>query len=387
MTDSRRTFLMTAATAASLSRVKGASDRIRVGGIGMGGRAQYLCREAKAAGAEMVAFADVYEPRRLQAVEKIEPRAKAYADYRQVLERNDIDAVIIGSPDHWHVPMAIDAVRAGKDVYVEKPLTKTVAEGPLMEKAVAETRRIVQVGYQQRSWDHFKQAREVIASGRLGRITLVLASWYQNYERFDPATAQVEADKLDWKGWLGSAPAQPVDAVRYFRWRWFWDFGGGHLTDLYSHYGDVIHWYMSAYEPRAAQALGGTHVLKYLECPDTINAAWEYPGFTVVYNGTMVCTMEGGNIVFRGNRAMMRINRDGFAVYPEGIVPGEKTHLPDPVLSMRSQRDGTIDHVRNFLECVRSRNEPNAPVRLCAAAARAAHLGNEAYRTGARVNG
>ena len=138
---------------------------------------------------------------------------------------------------------------------------------------------------------------------------------------------------------------------------------------------------------RAAQALGGTHVLKYLECPDTINAAWEYPGFTVVYNGTMVCTMEGGNIVFRGNRAMMRINRDGFAVYPEGIVPGEKTHLPDPVLSMRSQRDGTIDHVRNFLECVRSRNEPNAPVRLCAAAARAAHLGNEAYRTGARVNG
>ncbi len=387
MTDSRRTFLMAASTAISAGRVIGASDRIRVGGIGVGGRAQYLCQLAKAAGVELVAFADVYEPRRLQSVEKIEPRAKPYADYRQVLERNDIDAVIIGSPDHWHVPMALDAVRAGKDVYVEKPLTKTIAEGPLMEKAVAETKRIVQVGYQQRSWDHFKQAREVIASGRLGKITLVLASWYQNYERFDPATAKVEVAKLDWKRWLGSAPDQPVDAVRYFRWRWFWDFGGGHLTDLYSHYGDVIHWFMSAYEPRSAQASGGTHVLKYLECPDTINAAWEYPGFTVVYNGTLVCTMEGGNIIFRGDQAMMRINRDGFAVYPEGIVAPEKTHLPDPVLSMRSQRDGTVDHVRNFLECVRSRNEPNAPVRLCAAAARAAHLGNEAFRTGARVSG
>jgi predicted dehydrogenase len=382
MTDNRRTFLKAASSAVSMGRVMGANDRIRLGGLGVGGRAQYLCQVAKSLGAELVAFSDVYEPRRRQAREKIEPAAQEVPDYRRLLERNDIDAVIIGSPDHWHVPMAIDAVRAGKDVYVEKPLTKTIAEGPLLEKAVAETGRVVQVGYQQRSWEHFKAAKDVVASGKLGRVPLVLSSWYQNYARTDPAGLKVEAGKLDWKRWLGSAPDQPVDPLRYHRWRWFWDFGGGHLTDLHSHYGDVIHWYMDAYEPKSAVASGGVHVLKYLECPDTITAVWEYPGFTLTYSGALVCTMEGGNIVFRGERAMMKINRDGFAVYPEGIVPAEKTHLPEPEISMRSARDGTIDHMKNFLDCVRSRKEPSAPVRLCAAAASAAHLANQAYRTG-----
>ncbi|MBI4873668.1 MAG: Gfo/Idh/MocA family oxidoreductase [Acidobacteria bacterium] len=386
MIDSRRTFLMAAPTALSMSRVLGANDRIRVGGIGVGGRARLLCQYAKDQGAELVAFSDVYEPRRREAREKLEPRAEEIPDYRRLLERKDIDAVIIGSPDHWHVPMAIDAVRAGKDVYVEKPLTKTVAEGPHMEKAVAESGRVVQVGYQQRSWEHFQAAKEIVASGKLGRIPLVLSSWYQNYTRTDPGKLTVETGKLDWKRWLGSAPEQPVNALRYFRWRWFWDFGGGHLTDLHSHYGDVIHWYMDAYEPRTAAASGGVHILKFLECPDTITAAWEYPGFSVNYSGALTCTLEGGNIVFRGERAMLKINRDGFAVYPEGIVPPEKSHLPEPSDSMRSTRDGTIDHMQNFLDCVRSRKEPNAPVRLCSAAARAAHLANQAYRTGRMVS-
>ena len=390
MTSDRRQFLAAATSVAALSqkRILGANDRIRLGGIGMGGRARYLLQVArKAPGTEVVAIADVYEPRRQETREKIAPEAQEYVDYRQLLERKDIDAVIIGSPDHWHVPMTIDAVRAGKDVYVEKPLTKTIEEGPLVEKAVADTRRIVQVGYQQRSWDHFKVARDVIASGRLGKITMVLASWYQNYLRWDPKAAKVDAEKLDWKRWLGSAPDQPVNAVRYGRWRWFWDFGGGHLTDLYSHYCDVIHWYMNSYSPKSVQTTGGVHVLDYLECPDTINAGYEYPGFTVVYNGTMVCHLEGGNIVFRGSKAMMKINRDGFDVYPEGVIPAEKTNYPEPEISMRSQHDGTIDHVQNFLDCVRSRKTPNAPVGPSAAAARAAHLGNMAYRKGVRVTG
>ena len=323
--------------------------------------------------------------RRAETLANVAPGARGYVDYRAVLDRQDVDAVIIGSPDHWHVPMTVDAVRAGKDVYVEKPLTKTIEEGPLCEKAVAETGRIVQVGYQQRSWEHFKAARELVAGGKLGTITLVLSSWYQNYARFDPSKAEVDASKLDWKRWLGNAPQQPVNAVRYYRWRWFWDFGGGHLTDLHSHYGDVIHWFLNAYEPKDAQAAGGNHVLGYLECPDTINCVWSYPGFTLVYNGTLVCTLEGGNIVFRGTRAMMKINRDGFAVYPEGVVPPERTHYPEPETAMKSARDGTIDHVANWLECIRSRKEPSAPVRLCAAAARAAHLGNLAYRRGVRV--
>jgi predicted dehydrogenase len=386
MQASRRAFLRntSALTALSQSRILGANDRIRIAGLGCGGRGQFLLSLARQLpGTEIAAVCDVYEPRRAQTRAKLAPGAQEYVDYREALERKDIDAVIIGSPDHWHVPMTVDAVRAGKDVYVEKPLTKTIEEGPRVEKAVAETGRIVQVGYQQRSWDHFRVAREVVASGKLGKITLVLSSWYQNYLRYDPKPA-VEAAKLDWKRWLGSAPDQPVNALRYHRWRWFWDFGGGHLTDLHSHYGDVIHWYLDSYTPLEAQAMGDSYALGY-ECPDTITASWHYPGFTLVYTGTLVGHLEGGNIVFRGSRAMMKINRDGFAVYPEGIIAAEKTSYPEPEIEMRSLHDGSIDHVRNFLDCVRSRQAPNAPAGPAVAAARAAHLGNLAYRKGARV--
>jgi hypothetical protein len=134
--------------------------------------------------------------------------------------------------------------------------------------------------------------------------------------------------------------------------------------------------------PKMAQAMGGRNALPAFECPDTINAAYEYPGFNVVYNGSLVGSLEGGNIVFRGSNAMMKINRDGFAVYPERVVPFEKTQYPEPVMAMRSLGDGTVDHVKNFLDCVRSRKTPNADVRSAVAAARAAHLGNLAYHKG-----
>jgi predicted dehydrogenase len=385
----RRTFLQnaSAATALSYSRVLGANDRIRVAGLGTGGRCRYLLSVAKQhPDVDIVAACDVYEPRRLETIAKLAPTAKEYVEYREVLERKDIDAVFIGSPDHWHVPMTIDAVRAGKAVYVEKPLTKTIEEGALVEKAVKESGCVVQVGYQQRSWEHFVAARDIVASGKLGKVTLILASWYQNYVRNDARKAILETSKLDRKRWLGNAPDQEVTALKYARWRWFWDFGGGHLTDLYSHYCDVIHWYMGADIPSSALTMGGRFMLDYLECPDTINTSYLYPGFQVVYQGTMVCHLEGGNIIFRGSQAMMKINRDGYDVYPEGIVPPEKTTYPPPALSAQSAHDGSIDHVRNFLECVRSRKTPNAPVSSSVATARAAHIGNLAYRNGGRFD-
>jgi len=370
-------------TAASYSRVFGANERIRVAGLGVGGRATYLLGlVAKAENTEIVAVCDVSETRRLMAKEKFAPDGKEYLDYREVLARNDIDGVVIGAPDHWHVPMTVDAVKAGKDVYVEKPISHTIEEGEQVEKAVLNSKQIVQVGYQQRSWPHFLQARETVAEGKLGPISLVLTSWYQDYVVNLQTPPKVDASKVDWRRFLGSAPDQPFDALRCLHWRWFWDFGGGHLTDLYSHYGDVVQWYMEQYAPRTAQATGNRNALPQFECPDTINAAWDYAGFTMVYNGALNGSLDGGNIIFRGHRATMKLNRDGFAVYAEGKVRRELTNWPEPEMAVKSSADGTIAHMQNFLDCVRSRNAPNAPIRSAVAIARAAHLANTAWRKG-----
>ncbi|HEV2446843.1 MAG TPA: Gfo/Idh/MocA family oxidoreductase [Candidatus Sulfopaludibacter sp.] len=380
----RRDLLRASAffTAASYSRILGANDRIRIAGIGVGGRATYLLGlAAKAEGTEIVAVCDVSEPRRLAAKQKFAPAGQDYLEYRTVLGRKDIDGVVIGAPDHWHIPMMLDAIASGKDVYVEKPVSHHTAEGERAEKEVLASNRIVQVGYQQRSWPHFIQARDYIASGKLGQITLVLTSWYQDYVSNLQKPVEIDPATIDWKRFLGSAPDQPFDALRYRHWRWFWDFGNGHLTDLHSHYGDVAHWFMGQYAPRSAQAAGSRNAIPHFECPDTIAASWDYPGFTMLYHGALNGSLDGGNIVFRGHLASMKLNRDGFAVYEEGKVRRELTTWPPPDLAVESQGDGTIAHMQNFLDCMRSRKPPNAGITTSVAAARAAHLANAAYRS------
>jgi predicted dehydrogenase len=290
--------------------------------------------------------------------------------------------VVIGSPDHWHVPMTLDAVAAGKDVYVEKPVSHSIAEGERAERELTGSKQIVQVGYQQRSWPHFIQARDYIAAGNLGQITMVLTSWYQDYLVNLQAPIAIDPTSIDWKRFLGSAPDQPFDALRCRHWRWFWDFGNGHLTDLHSHWGDVVHWCMGVDAPRSAQASGSRNAIPQFECPDTISASWEYPGFTLSYHGALNGSLDGGNIVFRGHRASMKLNRDGYAVYEEGKVRRELTAWPAPELAVESQGDGTVAHMQNFLDSMRSRKAPHAGIGTSVAAARAAHLANAAYRTG-----
>jgi predicted dehydrogenase len=382
MPNTRRTFLTAAATALSYGRILGANDRIRLGGLGTGGRCRYLLDVAvnKLDGAELAAVCDVYSPRRDEARSKLGASAREFADYRELLEQKDIDAVVIGSPDHWHVPMTIDAIRAGKDVYVEKPVSHSIAEGEALLSAAAASDRIVQVGYQQRSWEHFIQAAEIVQSGKLGRVTQVQTSWYQNYPRMTANLPEVDTAKLDWKRFLGSAPEQPFEKWRFLQWRWYWDFGGGHLTDLFSHYGDVAQWYMKSDSPQSAMAIGSVYLMEKFQCPDTTVAMWNFPAFELSYTGTLSGSLDGGTLVFRGTQAMMRLNRDGFNVYEEGKVPFEKTHYPPPAFSAQSKGDGTIAHMRNFLECVRSRNQPNCPVSPAVAAARTAHLANQALR-------
>jgi predicted dehydrogenase len=384
----RREFVI-ASTALSLGRVLGANDRIRIGLIGTGGRCQYLGTAVKKLpGTEMVATCDVYEPRRLEAAEKMGPGAKPVADYREVLDRKDVDAVVIGSPDHWHTPMTLDAVAAGKDVYVEKPVTHQIEEGEKLIAGVEKSGRVVATGTQQRSWDHYLLAKQIVESGRLGQITLVQCYWYQNSLRPPRPASEIDASKLDWERWLGSAPQRPFDLLRFRRWRFYWDYGGGIFTDLMTHWIDVIQWYMRSPSLATVQASGATHAVQGWECPDTVNCSILFPNnYTAIYYGTMVGSLEGGGIIFRGAEGMMKLTRDGFWVYREGQIPPEGTSLPEPSIAVKSTGDGTVTNLQNWLDCIRARKEPNANVRAGVEAARTAHLANVAMREGRIVRG
>ncbi len=376
-----RRYFLSAATAAASARVAGANDRVRIGVLGAGGRGAYVARTAKEFGnAEIAALADVYQPRFATAMKTLNPSASAHRDYRAVLDMKDVDAVVIGSPDHWHVPMTIAAVRAGKDVYVEKPLTHSVAEGRTVIDAVNASSQVVQVGYQQRSYPHFQQARELIQSGGIGSVTQVLCWWNQNYA--GARQPQIDAARLDWEQFLGSACPRPFDAWRYSNWRWFWDYGGGTLTDLYSHWIDAIHWIMGASVPLEVRGQGSKFQVEWYEAPDTVSVESIYPKkFQVSYTSTMVTHMEDGGIIFRGTKGSVRLVRPFFEVYAEDAEYDRKTHLPPPSQRVDAQRDGTIDHVLNWLDCIKTRKQPNAPVASSVDAANAAHWGNEAIRS------
>jgi predicted dehydrogenase len=366
-------------------RALGANDRIRVGLVGTGGRCMYLAELLKSLpGNEIVAACDVYEPHRLEAVDKMGPQTKPAADYREVLDRKDIDAVVIGAPDHWHVTMTLDAVAAGKDVYCEKPVTHTIEEGDKLIAGVEKSKRVVATGTQQRSWDHYLLAKQLIQGNRIGQITLAEMYWYQNYLT-PPREPEREIDtaRLDWKKYLGAAPDQPFTDIKYRRWRFFWDFGGGIFTDLMTHWIDVVQWFMKSPSPSSAEAAGTTHALHDLQCPDTVNASMIFPqNFTATYQGTMVSSLEDGGIVFRGTNGVMKLTRSGFWVYGEANEHRNDRELPEPDMVVKSTDDGTRTNLSNWLDCIRSRALPNAHVRAGVEAARTSHLANLAMRQG-----
>jgi predicted dehydrogenase len=374
---SRRSFLVASGlTALASTRVFGANDTLRIGVIGAGHRMKELLEAAdKVSPYQIVAVSDVYGPNRDAVRERSLGLATTHLNYREVLEK-DVDAVFIASPDHWHVRMAVDALAAGKDVYLEKPVTHTLEEGITLTRAVRSSKQILQSGMQQRSWTHFRDAVDLIQAGSLGRVVQVRTYWWQNYHRNWPAKP-IDPQALDWKLWLGGAPDQPLSEEKFKYWRWYWNFGGGAMTDLFTHWIDVVHWAMKSDQPRQAQVLADKYIFDQWECPDTLQAAFRYPGFDVVYEGMMNSSIDDGGIEFRGTEATLKVDRGGFAVYREGVQGGQ-----NPVLTERSFRDGTISHMENFFECIKTRKEPNAPVETGVSAARAGHIGNLAYHHG-----
>jgi predicted dehydrogenase len=390
MSCTRRAFLTAASGVVigarlAASGAQGANDRIRIGVIGTGGRARGLMTLLnKLPGNQMVAVCDVYEPSMLQAAEIAGTSAAKVSDYRRILDDREIDAVVIGTPDHWHKTIALDAVAAGKDVYVEKPVSHTIDEGAEMVKAIEASKQIVQTGTQQRSWDHWVLGKQIVDSGRLGQITFVHTYWYQHARA--GSYPPVPLDKLDWKRWLGSAPDQPFRPERFYQWRHFWDFGGGCITDLMTHWIDVVHWYMDVDAPLSAAATGHNYNIKLWEAPDTVNATIEFPkDFMAAYLGTYVSRVDDGGLEFRGDRGTLKIDRARLAFYRDDAAWAAGTNTPEPDIYVRSSGDGTLTHLENWLTCIRSRKTPNAHIRVGHQAARTAHIANAALRAGRPV--
>lgn len=391
----RRNFLKTfsAGVGASLlsphlvsARTLGANDRIRLGAIGTGGRMRGLLNHAKnQSDADIVALCDVYQPNLERAATTLNLTGfKQFKDYRALLDDKSIDAVVIATPDHWHVKITADAVAAGKDVYVEKPITHTLEEGARIIKAVEASKRVVQVGMQQRSWAHFIDGKKIIDEGTLGQITTVRMWWYQNYAASGHSN-KLAYDKLDQKAWLGNAPAQELTPQKFFWWRWYWNFGGGALTDLMCHWIDVVHWYTGATTPLTATAVGNRYVLDW-ECPDTINCVLEYPkNFTASYHGTMSSSIDDGGLELRGTKGTMKLDRERLVVYPEAGAGFSRAGDAKHSILLESKGDGTATHIRNFLDCVKSRKTPTADIRVAVEAARAAHIGNLALKQERKV--
>ncbi len=233
--------------------------------------------------------------------------------------------------------MTIDAVKAGKDVYVEKPISRTIEEGEAMVQAVEASKQVVQTGTQQRSWDHFKLGKELIDSGRLGQTTFVHTYWYQ--QPGNAASAKVDTAHLDWKAWLGPAPARPFDPERLLQWRHFWDYGGGGFTDLLTHWIDVVHWYMDVEAPRSAVATGANHLRRSWDAPDTSTASLEFPkDFSTAYVGSFNSRTDDGGLEFRGTEATMKIDRRRLAVYRNDAPYAPGTHAPEPEIYVRGGR-------------------------------------------------
>ena len=388
MPFTRRTFLAAAPGVAfgvrlAASSAQGANSRIRIGVIGTGGRARGLMTHLKRlTGNEMVAVCDVYEPRVLQAAELVgTPAVTKVADYRRILDDREIDAVVIGAPDHWHKQITLDAVAAGKDVYVEKPVSHTIAEGAEMVRVIEGSKQIVQTGTQQRSWEHFVLGKQLVEEGKLGQITFVQTYWYQHATAGN--YAPVAMDKLDWKRWLGPAPDQPFRPERFYQWRHFWDFGGGQITDLMTHWIDVVHWYMNVDAPLSAATTGHNYNIKVWEAPDTVTTTIEFPkNFLAAYLGTYVSRVDDGGLEFRGEKGTLKVDRARLAFYRDDAAYAAGTLTPEPEIYVRSSGDGTITHLQNWLDCIRSRKAPNAHIRVAHEAARTSHIANAALRAG-----
>lgn len=377
----RRSFL----AGSTVAFAQPPSDQLRVGLIGAGGRGRYLLKLfQKEPGVRVVAVCDVYEPNLERGLSQAGPGTRPYRDYRALLENKDIDIVIIATPEHWHHRMVLDALAAGKDIYVEKPLCHTPEEGVELVRAARQSDRVIQVGMQRRSYHLFHEARQLIASGRIGTVRMVRSWWLNNNaDAFQPRKLE---GPLDWEQWQGPAPRRPLDPMRFYHWRFYSDYSGGIVADQGAHVFDGIHFLMGASYVSAVTAAAGKPHRPGVDTPESVVVVAEYPEdfvavFTINYAAMKYAPRNDQLNQFDGDRARLDLGREELKVFDQGAedIPAISS------VSKTGFGQATEDHVKNFLECVRTRRQPNAPVEAGFQAALVVQLANLSLRHGCRV--
>jgi len=398
---SRRSFLQTGSAAAAAGALtpyffttnaeaqdlpRSANDRFRIGSIGMRYQGSVVAEKTLPYG-DIVAICDVDREIAEKAREQFGGKAELYEDYRRMLDRKDIDIITIGTPDHWHTKMVIDACRAGKDIYVEKPLTLTVAEGKKMIQVVRETGRVVQVGSWQRSDHRFRLAVEMVRQGRIGdlqRVDIVLGKNVTGgpFEVKDPPP------HLNWEMWQGQTPAVPYIAERcHYTFRWWYEYSGGQMTDWGAHHLDIGQWGINALPIEVkGQA-------KYPNVPNGYNVAVDYYAEYVYPGGVVMTVADNGRngIMFTGTTGRIFVNRgsiEGKPVEDLAEAPLErdafKVYTYDNLTrpARMGKLDSIVNHMGNFVDCVKSRKSPISDVVSQHQSVTTCHIGNIAMRVG-----
>jgi predicted dehydrogenase len=403
---SRRDLLSSAGAAALTTMIlpgaaRGANDRTSVAFVGVGAMGQgnvgYALQTGKV---QAAAICDVYQPnleKGLAVARRFNQEPKAVRDFREILADKSIDAVCIATPDHWHAYIAIEACKAGKDVYVEKPACTYVDEGRMMVEAARKYNRVVQGGTMQRSGGYFKRAAELIKSGAIGQVTFC-HEWQAGTTKKEgygkPADEQPPAG-LDWDLWLGPAQQRPYNLNRFGvapnRWstfRYFWDYAGGAMTDWGVHLTDPVHQAMGEPMPRSIVALGSKfYVDDNTETPDTLQATFQYDTFLSTYESRTANPMplfnQGYGTSFHGTEATLLLNRGGVWIFKNG------SREPTPAWD-REKETGfgamNVPHWNNFLACMQSRERPTSDIELCVRSSVTCILANLSLRFGSRLD-
>ena len=373
----------------------GANDTVRLGLIGCARGKHNLRCCLEAPNTEVVALCDVDSARLAGTLKEIGGKPDTYGDFRRIIDRQDIDAVIIATPDHWHAIPALQAIRAGKDVYLEKPIGHTIYEGQILVETARAHKRVVEVGLQQRSGTIFQEAVKLVNSGEIGKVSVVRCfnawnQWVGGSGRSRGIGKPPDCDPpegVDYDMWLGPAPKRPFNPNR-FHWNYiyYWDYSGGMLMAWGVHLVDIALWAMKVKGPEAVTTSGGTYILTdSRETPDTAEAIFEFPDFTMIYSCRHATAFPMGSrrldhgIQFFGSQATLLVDRSGYQIIPEG----EKN--PEPVLSPPELNSGEGVHQRRFIECVRSREAPVCDILEGHRSTTALQLANISYHTGRKI--